>query len=292
MAAGHDIAAIWMAQRPRKQLLRRDAQLATLAPRWSIKAFARQHSLGIRQVPRLSTWLQRLDEVRATEADVLISVYFRYIVPVDVLEIFGPNAVNLHPAPLPRYRGPHPTHVMVMDRSIKSDAAVTLHVMSPGLDEGNIIARQPVQFPTNRSLTRLSLANAQAVRLLAETALPRYLHGDIVSEPQHDTDSSYARLRNEDFELGPHQNSETVQWLCDTIGRSLHLRVRALPKIKIIGFNRKLGPPTGAVPRVGPTAIDMDVSDARVRLDRKRPWSNWARELRTLAICAGARERD
>ena len=282
VSTGHEIAAIWIGCRSKGGPLRRDAQLAKIAPQWSVKAVARDHAFGIRQVPRLSTWDQRLDAVRSVEADVLVSVYFRFIVPADVLEIYGPNAVNLHPAPLPRYRGPHPTLAMILDRSIMSDAAMTLHVMSRELDAGNIIARQPIPFPKDRSLTRFHLATARAGRLLVETALPNYLQGKIITEPQQEKQASFARANHDDIVLGPHLNVETIQWLCDMIGQKWFLRVSAIPKIEVVGFYRNLGPPTGAAPRVGLTAMEMDVADARVRLALKRPWSKLARKLRKL----------
>ncbi len=291
VSAGHEIAAIWIGYRSKSRLLRTDAQLARMAPQWSVKAVARDHALDVRQVPRLSTWDQRLDAVRSVEADVLISVYFRFIVPADVLEIYGPNAVNLHPAPLPRYRGPHPIVAMILDRSIMSDAAMTLHVMSRELDAGNIIARQPIRFPKSRSFTRLRLGTARAGRLLIETALPKYLQGKIIAEPQQEKQASVARVNHDDLALGPHLNVETIQWLCDMIGQNWFLRVATMPKIEVVGFSRNLGPPSGAAPRVGLMAMEMDVADARVRLALRRRWSKLARKLRELAIYIDEKDR-
>jgi methionyl-tRNA formyltransferase len=284
LSAGHEIAALWIGHLSLRGMMNRDARLAWLAPQWSTAAVARRHGIPVREVPRLATWEGRMEAVRETGANVLISAYFPFLVPPDMLEYFGGRAVNLHPAPLPRYRGPTPAYAMILDRAILTEACMTLHVMEPGFDTGPIIARQPIAFPADWSMVRLSLAGARAARELTATALPAYLDGRISAEPQDEEKASYPRLLAADIEIGPRLDRQAVRWLCDTIGQGRMLRVSGLPEVKIVGFARDLGPKTGEKPRVGPFSVELDVADGRIRLARRRPWSSLARKAQKLLI--------
>ena len=63
----------------------------------------------------------------------------------------------------------------------------------------------------------------------------------------------------------------------------------AAANVKIIGFERKLGPPLAQPPKIRLLSVDADVADARIRLKRKRPWSGALRKLKRLAVLISAR---
>ena len=80
-------------------------------------------------------------QLSGIKADVLISYAFPRLVPQDVLAGFRKGGLNLHPALLPNYRGPHPLHRLVVDGQHAVYGGVTLHKMSAGYDEGDILAQ-------------------------------------------------------------------------------------------------------------------------------------------------------
>ncbi len=274
LSAGHEIAEVWYGQPRWKGAIHRDARYALFAPQWSVSTVARRHGIPVRAVPRLASWPERIDALKAARADVLISVYFSYLVPAEMLEQFGDRAVNLHPAPLPRYRGPTPFHAMVLDRSILTDGAMTLHVMTDRFDEGAIIARRPVSFPSDGSLARYMLAAATAGRQLLSEALPAYLDGTISSVPQEAEDATYPRVTARDLALSSSLHAEDMRFRCMVLARRRAVRVDGFPALRIAGFDRELGPPTGNPAQIGLLTVDMDAKDRRVRLIRKRPWSS------------------
>lgn len=274
LAAGNEIAAFWYWQSKRKGSLHRDARLAWLAPRWSVHAVTRRHGIPMRAIPRPAHWPDRVSALRAENCDVLISVYFPCIVPTDMLELFGPHAVNLHPAPLPRYRGPTPVHAMALDRSILTDGAMTLHVMSPELDEGAIIAREPIPFPRNAALVSYLLHAARAARKLAEYALPAYLDGRIAAIPQDASEGSYVRVTTDDMRLTSALDARDARFRCLFFARRRALSVPEASGIRVSGFLGEVGSPTGAPPRRRLLSIEMDLRDKRVRFRRRMPWSS------------------
>lgn len=284
-ASGHEVAGVWNPRMLRSGPRHRDARLGFLAPRWSMIANAKRAGAPVRIVPPLATWEGRMDALAEVKADVLISVYFNFRIPADMLEIFGDRAVNFHPAPLPRYRGQAPIHMMVLDRTILRDGAMTLHVMTPALDEGPVIGSEPIPFRSDKSLLRYHLNAAKAAESLTRRQLQSFLSGQISAVPQHETEGGFSRLAEVDIGLRSSMEADEIRWRCETFGA-----MRALPlddsKPRIVGFDRHLGAPTGRGHLEGFRHLDMDCRDGRIRLLRKMPWSSPLRKLRNIAIQA------
>lgn len=86
-------------------------------------------------------WPAGLEEIRAVEPECLLSVLFGYLVPPEWLDVPSWRAVNLHPGYLPFNRGAAPNVWPLVDGS---PAGTTLHVMSEGLDRGEILCQRHV----------------------------------------------------------------------------------------------------------------------------------------------------
>lgn len=80
--------------------------------------------------------------IKALEPDIGLSVFFGYIMGDEFLDIFPSGVVNLHPAYLPFNQGSYPNVWSIVERT---PAGVTLHYVDPGIDTGDIIARQRVK---------------------------------------------------------------------------------------------------------------------------------------------------
>jgi methionyl-tRNA formyltransferase len=274
LSAGHEIASFWHAPLKRAGALHRDTRLGWIAPRWSVQAVARRNGFPVRQIPKLASWPERVAAFAQERCDVLVSVYFPNMIPADVLEYFGARAVNLHPAPLPRYRGPNPIHAMVLDRSIVREGAMTLHVMTDRFDEGPIIAREPIAFPVDGSFVHYLLNAAAAGRRLTATALPAYLDGRIHAVEQDSSVATYIRVAPEDMLISSALPVEDVRLRCQFFARRRALALADPPRLRVSGFVRELGPPTGAPPRARAGEIDLDILDRRVLLKKRTPWSS------------------
>lgn len=287
--SGNEIAEVWFPKMTNQGRLHRDQRLAWLAPRWSVAALAKRHGFKIRTVPTLVTWEGIANEVRQVGADVLISVLFSYRVPADVLAIFdspefGNRAVNIHPAPLPQYRGPHPYHSLILDGVIKENACVTLHVMEAGFDTGDIIAARPVSFPHDGSLTRYGIEVGRAAGKLLLNDLPNYLSGALKALPQDPELADYRTIDGSEFVLGPNVALKAAILFCQTFGGISTLDVHDIDDAEAIGIAKVLGAPTGRPPVKRYFGIETDLADARVRLRRKMPWTSPMRKLGSLWV--------
>jgi len=127
---------------------------------------------------------------------VVVSSYNRVLRP-GFLERF--RCVNVHYAPLPQYRGrANVNWALINDEPF---TAITIHMISAGLDAGNILFQQMIPIHENASVADLyESLNAIQRKVLGTTVL-KMLDGHI-GEPQNEADATYGCSRNpEDGEI-------------------------------------------------------------------------------------------
>ena len=90
-----------------------------------------------------------VEQIRAVNPDLIVSVSMNQIVRKDILEIPPRRCINVHCAPLPRYGGMSP-YVWILAHNYGHSAA-TIHYMEEGLDEGDIIIQEKVSVVKNDS---------------------------------------------------------------------------------------------------------------------------------------------
>jgi methionyl-tRNA formyltransferase len=83
------------------------------------------------------------------ESDWLISYGYRYLICREVLEKFKNNAINLHISYLPWNRGADPNLWSFLEDTPKG---VTIHLIAPTLDTGDIVVQRTVDFGNTDTL--------------------------------------------------------------------------------------------------------------------------------------------
>jgi methionyl-tRNA formyltransferase len=100
--------------------------------------------------------------------------------------------VNVHYAPLPQYRGRANVNWAIING--EPETAITVHVMAPGLDAGNILYQQTVPIGPDDTVGDLySKLNEMQREILGET-VARYISG-YEGEPQDETAATYGCTR-------------------------------------------------------------------------------------------------
>jgi methionyl-tRNA formyltransferase len=84
-----------------------------------------------------------VDDVKAIDAEFLISYGYRHILKKDILDLFPRKAINLHISLLPYNRGAYPNIWSFIEDTPKG---VTIHYLDEGIDTGDIIVQQWVNF--------------------------------------------------------------------------------------------------------------------------------------------------
>jgi methionyl-tRNA formyltransferase len=265
LESGNSVAAFWTSANPPARRRLGDV----ISPRWSVRRLLKNHGIPPVTVPRLRDWAEAEQEVAALGVDTLITCMTMMIVPPRLLDLFGGRAANLHPSLLPAYRGPSPVLGPLLDGNENTHAGVTVHVLSPGVDEGAIIAQTALPYDAaGRRYPVWVAQHAAACRQLAREALPAYLEGRLEARPQ--VGGFYRKVTNE-AEITAHLTLAEVRRMLGAAGASRRIVVplasRARP-VSVRAVHRVLGPATGEAPVLKTLAVALDLADARVVLAR------------------------
>ncbi|MDD5365491.1 MAG: formyltransferase family protein [Gallionellaceae bacterium] len=284
LEAGHEVAGFW---HPGDKSWRQDRRIGLLNPHWSVSAALRRHGIASRAVPPPSrAEPELLAQAGSLGADVLICCYFTHRITPRLLDLFGPRAVNFHPALLPAYRGPLPTLAMMLAGETHRHGGMTLHVLSPEMDAGDIVAATPVPGATGATLLQWRLALARAAGELAAGPLPAFLDGATVAQPQAGPSSYINTLPMEWVEIDRRWSCQRVRETLRRLGSQHPLRVAIdEERVTVKGFVRRVGPPTGQPLQRSRRRLTLDVADGRIVLATRGRYKIWQslRELLTVA---------
>ncbi|HEU4607874.1 MAG TPA: formyltransferase family protein, partial [Chitinophagaceae bacterium] len=118
------------------------------------------------------------------------SICFPFIIPEEVLERKNIRFINFHTGPLPAYRGPMPLFEVL--RRGEPQTALSVHFMTPDLDEGPVIFQESMKIENRETFgalaTRMSRRTALAAHNMAQ--MLEYA-SQIPSVPQEEEHSCY-----------------------------------------------------------------------------------------------------
>jgi len=156
---------------------------------WSVTDVARRYKIPIYSPKNIndSSFLFILSNL--IKPDVIVSVAASQIFKKAILNIPRYGCINVHTAPLPRYRGMLPTFWVLLNR--EKETAVTVHYMTEKLDDGDIIRQEPVAILPNDTLDSLiRRTKAIGVKVLLK-ALEDIEQGKIDRKPNDASKATY-----------------------------------------------------------------------------------------------------
>lgn len=132
--------------------------------------------------------------IAAVAPDLIVCASFPYRIPPEVVAIPRLGAVNLHPAPLPRYRGPNPLRQLYDG---EASLGATLHRIAPEFDAGPILSQ--VERPVPEDATPGAVMGVLGAVLGAafEEGLARAIAGE-PGTPQDEAHATYAGAYTEE----------------------------------------------------------------------------------------------
>jgi len=138
-----------------------------------------------------------VDLARQSAPDLVLSVFYRHLLPDAVLDTARLAALNLHPSLLPAYRGRAPLNWVLVNG--ETETGVTLHHMVKRADAGDVVAQRAIPIaPRDTALTLYHKIEAAGVELLRE-ALPLVASGTAPRLAQDESRASkVGRRRPED----------------------------------------------------------------------------------------------
>lgn len=237
---------------PSIELLQAEQQLAGLATAahntllsQQVEQFAQMIGIPFATIKRETIEQDLSHWITASNPDAVVVQTFPYLIPSQCLTLPPLGFFNIHPSPLPSYRGPDPIFWQIAGS--ESTTGVSLHKMSEHFDTGPIfcVEEMPIAPTDTYGLVQSKLSYA------AVEALRRFLNADLTdgslikqpeekssSQPKANTgdfiinwsNSSAAQIQSLIRACNPHQNG-AITFFREVMTRILETRIIALERV-------------------------------------------------------------
>lgn len=136
-------------------------------------------------------WSNRIDVdlLKTLAPKLVVSYNYRHIIKQDCIDFMNGRMINMHISFLPWNRGSSPNVWSFIENSPKG---VTIHRVSAGLDEGDILLQEEVKFDIKRETfqTTYQKLNEEIVRLFTQN-FDKLITNTITPIPQDLSTGSY-----------------------------------------------------------------------------------------------------
>jgi len=150
-----------------------------------------------------------LQKIQNWNPDLICVAAYGQILKSSLLDLPPFGCINVHASLLPRWRGASPINAAIQHGD--SHSGVTIMKMSPGLDDGPILAQESTEILQEETAGSLSDRLAELGGNLLRVTIPLYINGKITPQIQDSSSATYApQLKKSDGELKFEQNAETL----------------------------------------------------------------------------------
>ena len=120
---------------------------------------AKNQDIQSRLIPRGKGFSSELKQILPKNTDLIVLAGFLSILNKEFCESFSGKIINIHPALLPKFGGKgmwgHHVHEAVLKAGEKESGA-TVHYVTSGIDEGEIILQKSFEIPENETVETLA----------------------------------------------------------------------------------------------------------------------------------------
>lgn len=158
----------------------------------AVSEAARRHGLAIRKPGRDGL----VGALSGLPIDAVVVASYGQLLAKAVLDLYPDRFVNVHASLLPAYRGASPIQAALLAGD--SETGVSLMVMDEGLDTGPVFATEKVTIAETDTAGTLSEKLAVAGAAVLESALPKFIQGDVAASPQPEASGPVTRKLTKD----------------------------------------------------------------------------------------------
>lgn len=145
----------------------------------ALRVIARQQAIPVVSTGDINT-RDTVAALHAMRPDLLVSIYFNQRIGREVLAVAPAGAINLHPALLPKHRGPWPNFWVLA--SGENRTGLTVHWIDEGIDTGALLLQRELEVPLDAGVSTLmgmvarpgAAALIEALRLIEAGRAPRH----------------------------------------------------------------------------------------------------------------------
>lgn len=161
----------------------------------SVAALARVHGVPV-YTPSGVTGPEWIERIRELAPDLVLSFYYRHMLPEAILALPRLGAFNMHGSLLPKYRGRVPVNWAVLNGETETGA--TLHHMVRRADAGDIVDQEHVVIGPRETAREVFDKVTGAARAVLERQLHNLLRGTAPRQPQDESRATYFGGRKPD----------------------------------------------------------------------------------------------
>ncbi len=164
-----------------------------------VKTIAEQHNIPVWQPQSLG---DVADDIKALgEVAGVLSSYGK-IIPSEIIQLFTPGIINIHPSLLPLLRGPSPIETALVQGDRVS--GISLMLLDERMDAGPLYLQQEVALGERETAVALTRRMALLGADLLVSTLDAILSGEVQPSPQEESLATYSRLlKKEDGLVNP-----------------------------------------------------------------------------------------
>jgi len=156
-----------------------------------VKVLAESLEIPVYQPEKVKGNEELIEKLKEISPDLIVVAAYGKILPDEILNLPKFRCINVHASLLPEYRGASPIQSALLDG--KEKTGVTIMLISPELDAGDIISQRevPIEKSDNAQTLHDKLAKVGA-ELLVET-IPLYVSGELKPVPQDSSKATYCK---------------------------------------------------------------------------------------------------
>ena len=143
-----------------------------------------------------------IEFVQNFENPVGVLVSFGRIIPQEIIDLFTPAIVNVHPSLLPKYRGPSPIESVILNGDTKT--GVSLMKLSKEMDAGDVYSQEEIKLLKTETASELYEICGKIGAEMLVRDLPKIISGELKGEKQDNSLAEYCKLlKKSDSILNP-----------------------------------------------------------------------------------------
>lgn len=164
---------------------------------------ARAHLPVLQPVsPRTPGFIQ---ELRGLKPDLIAVAGYHRVIPKEILDIPSWGTINLHDSLLPMYRGPNSWRWVLING--ETQTGVTVHIMTPELDNGDILGQEVIPIDDDDNEGVLFGKISQVGSQLLTRTVAKIMAGTVERRAQDESLATYYGY--------PAEHIRRIDWRCD-----------------------------------------------------------------------------
>ena len=230
------------------------------------KVVAEKYNIPVFQPIKIRDDFSFIDKVKP---DLVITLAYGQIVPVDFLNKIPMGCLNLHGSLLPKYRGASPVQTALINN--EKVTGVTLMEMVKAMDAGRMYAKKEVVIDEEDNATSLFDKIKEAALALVLEALPLYIKGELKGEMQDESLVSFCstiKPEQEKLDLSLPAQS-VVGWirgLSDEPGAYLYLNSQKIKIYKAKVVNNIVSQQLGEIVKADKNGLLFQAKDGQIAI--------------------------